>query len=390
MPGRMFLHTPGPTNIPKDVLNAMHRPAEDFSAPEFMETMLRMFEELKDLFRTKGEVFAYIANGHGAWEASIVNLLSPGDKVLMPDTGRFSLVWDDMVKAFGISTVRLNNDWRSPIDPQAVEDALRQDTEKKIKAVLAVHVETATGAVSNLEAIREAIDASGHPALFVVDAIASFGCHKLDMDESGIDCVIAASQKGLMMPIGISFTAAGPKALAASEACTSHREYWSWKSRMAMETYRRFCGTAPMHMVWGLMKVMEKVRLEGLDNIIERHARLAEATRTAVARWAEGGALEFNTVDPKSRSNSITCVRQVGQTDMNTIRQVARERFNVSLGGGLHVLADKAFRIGHMGDLNEPMIMGALAGIDLTLKHLKVPHGAGALDAAASFLAETA
>ena len=159
---------------------------------------------------------------------------------------------------------------------------------------------------------------------------------------------------------------------------------------MAMETYRRFCGTAPMHMVWGLMKVMEKVREEGLDNIIARHARLAEATRIAVSRWAESGAIEFNTLDPKARSNSITCVRQAGHTDMNAIRKVARERFNVSLGGGLHVLADKAFRIGHMGDLNEPMIMGALAGIDLTLKHLKVPHGAGALDAAASYLAETA
>lgn len=390
MPGRMFLQTPGPTNIPDDVLTAMHRPAEDFSSPEFIATMTSMFSELKDLFQTKGEVFAYIANGHGAWEASIVNLLSPGDHVLMPDTGRFSLVWQEMIEAFGITSERIPNDWRNPIDPQKVEDALRKDTAGKIKAVLVVHVETATGAASDLKAIRAAIDAAGHDALLIVDAIASFGCHELKMDAMGVDCVIAASQKGLMMPIGVSFTAAGPKAVEASKSVTSHREYWSWESRMAMETYRRFCGTAPMHMVWGLMRVMEKVREEGMDNIVARHARLGEAARRAVGVWAEGGALEFNTIDPAARSNSITCVRQVGDTDMNLIRQTARERFNVSLGGGLAALMGKAFRIGHMGDLNEPMLIGALGGVDLALKTLDVPHGKGAVDAAIAYLAETA
>ena len=389
MPGRMFLQTPGPTNIPDDVLSAMHRPAEDFSAPEFIETMTKMFGELKELFGTKGEVFSYIANGHGAWEASIVNLLSPGDHVLMPDTGRFSLVWQEMIESFDITSKQIPNDWRSPINPQMVEDALRRDTERKIKAVLIVHVETATGAVSDLGAIRAAIDAAGHPALLVVDAIASFGCHTLKADEMGIDCVIAASQKGLMMPIGISFTVAGPRALEATKSVTARREYWSWEKRMAMETYRRFCGTAPMHMVWGLMRVMEKIREEGLDNIITRHTRLGEATRRTVAVWAEGGAMEFNTVDPAARSNSITCVRQVGDTDMNLIRNTAREKFNVSLGGGLAALMGKAFRIGHMGELNDPMLLGALGGIDTALKHLKVPHGAGALDAAATYLAET-
>ncbi len=388
MPGRMFLQTPGPTNIPDDVLSAMHRPAEDFSAPEFIETMTRMFAELKTLFGTEGEVFAYIANGHGAWEASIVNLLSPGDHVLMPDTGRFSLVWQDMIEAFGVTSERIPNDWRSPIDPQKVEDALRRDVDRKIKAVLVVHVETATGAVSDLRAIRRAIDAAGHPALLIVDAIASFGCHELKTDAIGVDCVIAASQKGLMLPIGIAFTAVGPKALEASKAARAHREYWSWQSRMAMETYRRFCGTAPMHMVWGLMRVMEKIKAEGLDNVIARHARLAEATRRAVAVWAEGGAMEFNVLDPAGRANSITCVRQVGETDMNQIRLVARETFNVSLGGGLAVMMGKAFRIGHMGDMNEPMMLGALGGIDVALKRLHVPHGAGALDAAATYLAE--
>jgi len=388
MPGRTFLQTPGPTNIPDDVLGAMHRPAEDFSAPEFVETMTSMFARLKKLFATEGEVFAYIANGHGAWEASIVNLLSPGDHVLMPDTGRFSLVWQDMIEAFGITSERLPNDWRSPIDPQQVEDALRRDVDRKIKAVLVVHVETATGAVSDLRAIRAAIDAVGHPALLIVDAIASFACHELKTDEMGVDCVIAASQKGLMMPIGVSFTAAGPRAMEATKSVSANREYWSWKSRMAMETYRRFCGTAPMHMVWGLMEVMDKIDAEGLDNIIARHARLGEATRRAVSVWAEGGAMEFNTIDPKARSNSITCVRQVGDTDMNAIRAMARERFNVALGGGLALLMGKAFRIGHMGDLNEPMLLGALGGIDIALKRLNVPHGDGALDAAARYLAE--
>ncbi len=368
----------------------MHRPAEDFSTPAFIATMTDMFAQLKVLFGTDGEVFAYIANGHGAWEASIVNLLSPGDHVLMPATGRFSLVWRDMIKAFGITYQEIDNDWRSAIDPQQVEDALRQDAGHKIKAVLIVHVETATGAVTDLKAIRRAMDAAGHPALLIVDAIASFGCHELKTDAMGVDCVIAASQKGLMMPIGISFTAVSKKALAVSKTVTAHREYWSWETRMAMETYRRFCGTAPMHMVWGLMHVMEKIRAEGLDAIVARHARLAEASRRAVAVWAEGGALEFNTIDPAARSNSITCVRQVGDTDMNKIREVAREKFNVSLGGGLAALMGKAFRIGHMGDLNEPMILGALGGIDLALKYLNVPHGKGALDAAATYLAETA
>ncbi len=387
MPGRMFLQTPGPTNIPDDILNAMHRPAEDFSTPEFIETMTRMFAELKDLFGTKGEVFAYIANGHGAWEASIVNLLSPGDHVLMPDTGRFSYVWQEMIEKFEITSERIPTDWRSAIDPQKVEDALRRDVDRKIKAVLVVHVETGTGAVSDVRAIRQAIDAVGHPGLLIVDA---FACHELQTDEMGVDCVIAASQKGLMMPIGVSFTAAGPKAMEASKKVTGHREYWSWETRMAMETYRRFCGTAPMHMVWGLMETMERIRKEGMDNIVARHARLGEATRRAVGVWAEGGAFEFNVTDPAARSNSITCVRQLGDTDMNLIRQTARERFNVSLGGGLAQLMGKAFRIGHMGDLNEAMILGALGGIDLALKTLNVPHGKGALDAAAAYLAETA
>lgn len=388
MPGRMFLQTPGPTNIPDDILGAMHRPAEDFSTPEFVETMTSMFAELKTLFGTNGEVFAYIANGHGAWEASVVNLLSPGDHVLMPDTGRFSLVWQDMIEKFGITSERIPNDWRHPIDPQLVEDALRRDVDRKIKAVLVVHVETATGAVSDMQAIRRAIDAVGHPALLVVDAIASFGCHELNVDAMGVDCIIAASQKGLMMPIGISFTAVSQKALEVSKTVTANREYWSWETRMAMETYRKFCGTAPMHMVWGLMRAMEKIREEGFDNVIARHARLGAATRTAVEVWAEGGAMEFNIINPAARSNSITCVRQVGDTDMNLIRQTARETFNVSLGGGLAALMGKAFRIGHMGELNDPMLIGALGGIDATLKRLGVPHGKGALDAAVSYLAE--
>lgn len=390
MPGRMFLHTPGPTNIPEDILTAMHRPAEDFSAPEFTETMTTMFEQLKDLFGTSGEVFSYIANGHGAWEASIVNLLSPGDHVLIPETGRFSVVWRDMIAAFDITAEEIPNDWRHAIDPQLVEEALRRDTGHKIKAVLVVHVETGTGAVTDLRAIRAAMDAANHPALLVVDAIASFGCHELKMDEMGVDCVIAASQKGLMMPIGIAFTAAGPKALAASEKCTTNREYWSWKSRMALEMYRRFCGTAPMHMVWGLMHVMEKIRDEGLDAIIARHARLGEAARIAVGVWAEGGAMGFNIVDPAARSNSVTCVLTAPGTDPDLIRVTARETFNVSLGGGLAALKGKAFRIGHMGDLNEAMLLGALGGVDITLKKLGVPHGQGALDAVSKYLAETA
>jgi alanine-glyoxylate transaminase/serine-glyoxylate transaminase/serine-pyruvate transaminase len=387
--GREFLHTPGPTNIPDRILNAMHRPAVDFSGPDFIALAMTCFADLKPLFGTAGEVFIYTSSGHGGWEASIVNLLEAGDTILAPEVGRFSRGWAAMAEAHGVSLEVIPSDWRHAIDPDAVADRLRADTAGKIKAVLAVHVETATGVVSDIPAIRAAIDAAGHPALLVVDAIASLGTVTLPMDDWGVDVVVAASQKGLMMPPGLGFTAAGPKALEASAACGTPREYWSWQARSGPEFYSRFCGTAPEHMIFALRATIDMLNEEGLGNVFARHARLAEAVRRAVAAWGAGGPLDFNAVVPEQRAQSLTVVRTPEDLDGELIRTVAREQFGVSIGGGQALLKGRAFRIGHMGDLNEPMILGALGGIEAALRTCSVAHDSG-LEAAVTYLAETA
>ncbi len=388
-PGRQFLQVPGPTNIPDRILNAMHRPAMDFAGPGFMDIAIDCFEQIKPLFGTDGEVFFYTASGHGAWEAAYVNLFGPGDTVLMPETGRFSLTWGEMATSFGVGIETIPNDWRTAIDTGAMEDILRCDTGHRIKAVLAVHTETATGVTSDIQAMRAAIDAAGHPALLVIDAIASFMTTPLPMDAWGVDVVIAACQKGLMMPPGLSFTAVGPKALAATKSVATRRDYWSWDARLGMEQYRRLCGTAPEHLIFGLRESIAMLNEWGLDAVFARHARLAGAVQAAVAEWSRGGALEFNASRPEERSTSLTVVRRVDGGSAEDIRQTAREVFDVAVGGGLSHLAGKVFRIGHMGDLNDPMILGALAGIEAALIQGDVPHESG-LRAATAHLAATA
>lgn len=388
-PGRQFLQVPGPTNIPERILNAMHRPAMDFAGPGFMDIAIECFEQIRPLFGTTGEVFFYTASGHGAWEATYVNLLEAGDTVLMPETGRFSLTWGEMAASFGVRIETVPNDWRTAIDTSALEDILRRDTGHRIKAVLAVHTETATGVTSDVQAMRAAIDAAGHPALLVIDAIASFMTTPLPMDDWGVDVVIAACQKGLMMPPGLSFTAVGPKALAATKSVRTHRDYWSWDARLGMEQYRRFCGTAPEHLIFGLREAITMLNEWGLDAVFARHARLAGAVQAAVGEWARGGALEFNAVRAAERSTSLTVVRRTDNGDAEEVRQTAREVFDVAVGGGLSHLAGKVFRIGHMGDLNDPMILGALAGIEAALVQTGVAHESG-LRAATAHLAATA
>ncbi|MBL4720483.1 MAG: aminotransferase class V-fold PLP-dependent enzyme [Alphaproteobacteria bacterium] len=387
--GRHFLQTPGPTNIPDRILNAMHRPAIDFASPEFHDLAIACFEDIKAVFQTKSDVFIYTASGHGAWEAALVNILSSGDRVLMPETGRFSLVWRNMTETLGIEVIETPNDWRSAIDPADVTRVLSEDKDHKIKAVLVVHTETATGVTSNIPSIRKAIDDAGHPALLVVDAIASLMTVELPMDKCGVDVVIAASQKGLMLPPGLSFTAVSAKALEVSEKNVMPREYWSWKSRLNSEPYRRFCGTAPEHLIFGLREALDMIKEEGMDAVFARHARIAEAVRKAVGVWVSEGPMEFNALVPEQRANSITCIRMPADTYANDIRTVCRDTFNVSLGGGLATLMGKTFRIGHMGDLNEPMIIGALGGIEATLQVLNVPHGKGGVMAAVDYLADT-
>ncbi|ANK80310.1 MAG: hypothetical protein TEF_05510 [Rhizobiales bacterium NRL2] len=388
-PGRQFLQVPGPTNVPDRILRAMHRPALDFSSPDFMDIATRCLAEIKPLFGTSGEVFFYTASGHGAWEAAFVNLFRPGDTILMPETGRFSRTWGEMAKTLGLHVETFESDWRTGIDADRVEEALRADAGHEIKAVLAVHVETATGVASDMPALRRAIDAAGHPALLVVDAIASFMTTPLPMDEWGIDVIIAACQKGLMMPPGLSFNAVSDRAYAASREGGTLRDYWSWKARLDMEQYRRFAGTAPEHLFFGLLEAIAMINEWGTDAVFARHRRLAEAVRRCAACWTRGGALEFNALRPAERADSLTVMRCADGADADMIRFTARECFDVAIGGGLGLLAGKVIRIGHMGDLNDPMILGALAGVEATLRRLDIPHESG-LTEAVQFLSETA
>ncbi|HKK30210.1 MAG TPA: aminotransferase class V-fold PLP-dependent enzyme [Alphaproteobacteria bacterium] len=388
--GREFLHTPGPTNIPDRILNAMHRPAMDFASPAFFEMAAKLFEDLKGVFGTSSEVFLYTASGHGGWEGAFVNCFSPGDTLLLPETGRFARVWGEMAERLGYKLEHVPGDWRTPIDVSAIEDKLSRDKEHRIKGVLAVQVETATGAWSDIKGIRQAIDAANHPALLIVDAIASFACVPLPMEEWGVDVTIAASQKGLMCPPGLGFCAVSEKALAASYESRSQMEYFSWPQRMKRESYSRFCGTAPEHLIFGLAEAIKMLEEEGWENVFARHTRLATAVRKTVEVWSEAGALEFNTLPPESRADSLTVVRTPEGMDSEIVRRTARDTFGVAVGGSLGDLANRVFRIGHMGDLNEPMILGALGGVEAALQVCQVPIGKGGVGAAVDYLASTA
>lgn len=385
--GREFLNVPGPTNIPERVLNAMSRPAVDFSGPEFIDIAMTCFRDLKWVFRTEGDVFIYAANGHAAWEAAMVNTLSAGDTILVPETGHFSTGWGETSAALGLKVKTVASDWRRAIDPAAVEEALRADTGHAIKAVLMVHTDTATGVTSDIRALRAAIDAAGHPALFMVDAIASLATTELNMDEWGIDVVVAASQKGLMCPPGVALVAAGEKAMQAHAGATLPRRYWDWTDRTAKEHYRKFCGTAPEHTIFALREALTMLQEETLDGVFARHARLAEAVRLCVGKWCEGGALQFNAVNPDERSDAVTTILLPANVSTETMRAMCRDNFSVAVGGGLGKLIGKAFRIGHMGDMNEPMILGCLASVEAALKRLDVPLGAGGVQAAIDWLA---
>lgn len=386
--GREFLNVPGPTNIPGRILNAMHRPAIDFSGPEFIELAKGCFEDLRPIFRTAGDVFIYAANGHGAWEAALVNTLSPGDFVLAPETGHFSTGWKDTAEALGVEVRTIPSDWRTAIDPQAVEDALRADTAGRIRAVLMVHTDTATGVTSDVPAVRRAIDAAGHPALFMVDTIASLGTVAFEMDQWGVDVAVGASQKGLMMPPGLGFVAANDRAREAHERAGCRNRYWDWTPRSDPEHYRKFCGTAPEHLIFALREAIDMLNEETLEGAIARHTLLAEAVKRAVEVWTRGGALAFNARIPAQRSNSVTTILTPEGYDATIIRTMLREEFRVAVGGGLGRMMGRAFRIGHMGDLNEPMILGVLGCVEAALARCGVAHEKGGASAAIDWLAQ--
>jgi len=384
--GFNFLMTPGPTNIPERILRAMHRPGMEYAGPEFTEFSIACHEDIKALFKTESEVFMYAANGHGAWEAALTNTLSPGDKVLVPETGVFSLTWSQMAKSLGLKSKYLTNDWRHAIDPAEVESHLNDDKDHEIKAVLVVHTDTATGITSDIAAIRKAIDSAGHPALLMVDAIASLICTDFRTDEWGVDVVVAGSQKGLMMPPGMSFTAANTKARQLGESSTLPRSYWDWRTRRGDHHYTWYCGTAPQQGVYGLREAIDMIMEEGLDQAFARHRRLAQMTRAAIEVWAEAGALELNALVDGEKSASVSTILIPEDLDVQQFHTVCRDRFNLSLGNGIGKLTGKAFRIGHMGNVNEPMIIGTIGSVEAGLEICGIPHGKGGAQAAVNAL----
>ena len=387
--GWHFFMNPGPTNIPDRVLRAMDRGTMDFTGAAFKAIAEECFAGLKRIFKTDEAILGYAATGHGAWEAALVNLFSPGDKVLIPETGYFSVNWGLRAEAFGLSVETLANDWRRTVDPARLEARLREDKNHEIKAVLAVHNETSTGVVHPIAAMRQAIDAAKHPALFCVDVISSLGSMDFRMDEWGVDVVVVGSQKGLMLPTGMAFTGVSAKALAANAAAKLPRVYWDWQRLLGQGGHQGYWnGTIPVHFFYGLREALRMLEEEGLDNVFARHHRLGEATRRAVRTWRQNDGPELFSIDPAGQSDSVTGVLLPDGCDADKLREVCLDRFNVSLGGGLGALKGKLFRIGHMGDLNEAMVLGALAAVEMALELTGVPHGKGGVLAAMEYLAD--
>jgi alanine-glyoxylate transaminase/serine-glyoxylate transaminase/serine-pyruvate transaminase len=388
--GRNLLLSPGPTNIPERVLRAMQRPAIELHSDEIVGLARSCLDDLKPIFRTEeAETFIYAANGHGAWESALSNSLSPRDRILVFETGVFGEAWAGMGQSLGLEPEFITGDWRHGIDPQSVEDRLRADTHHALKAILMVQTDTATGITSDVAAIREAIDAASHPALFMVDAVASLAATDLRMDEWKVDVAVAASQKALMSPPGLSFVAASPKALARADEATLPRHYWDWRRRLDPEAYMWFCGTPPEHLLFALRESIDMIAEEGLESIFLRHQRLADAIRAGINVWAEAGAVELNALVPREQSNSVSTIRVDERHSAVNIRETCEKHLNTSLGGGLGRLSGKAFRIGHMGDINEHMVFGALGSVELAMEMCGVPHGKGGVDAAIATFANS-
>ena len=385
--GRDFLAIPGPTVVPDAVLRAMHRPAIDIYAGPLTALTDSLLADLRTIFRTAGRVYIYAANGHGAWEAALANCLSRGDRALVLESGRFATAWGDMARALGIEVEVLPGSWRRAVDPDAVEARLRADAAGEVKAVLAVQVDTASGTVNDVAALRGAIDAADHPALLMVDAVASLATMPFDMDEWGVDAAVGGSQKGLMMAPGLSFVAAGSRALAAHRSAGLRTPYWDWTARDGEAHYMKYCGTPPEHLLFGLRAALDMILAEGMDAVFRRHRLLAEAVRRAVAVWAEGGAPSFNVEDPAQRADSVTTVRLAEGHDPEALRRYCDERCNVALGFGIGALGDRTFRIAHMGHVNAPMVLGVLGAVEMGLAALDIPHGRGGVQAAIDGLA---
>jgi len=387
--GRQFFANPGPTNIPDSILRALAVSSIDFNDPDFNAVYDIAYAGVKRVLRTDQHLFMYAASGHGAWEATLTNMLSPGDEVLILESGYFSEEWGVMAGKLGLKVRVVHADWRHGVDIAEVAAILKQDTAHAIGAVCVVHNETATGLALPLPAIRDAIDAAGHPALFLVDTISSLGSLEFRMDDWRIDGVVGGSQKGLMLPTGLSFSGVSDKGLAAHATARLPRHYFDW-SIMRQRRHHSFVGTVPVSFFYGLQEAIRLIEEEALDNVIARHHRLAEATRRAVRAWSGNAGPQLFCLDPTRYSDSVTAVLMPEGHGADALRATARHRFNVSLGGGLGPLSGKVFRIGHLGDLNEPMLLGALGAVEMSLRLNGVPHRTGGVAAALDYLTETA
>ena len=384
--GREFLSIPGPTTVPDDVLAAMHRPAVDIYAGALVDITASCLLDLRKLFRTQGQTYIYAANGHGAWEAALVNVLSRGDKVLVLESGRFAMGWGEMAAVFGIDVEVLRGDWRRAVDPAALETRLRADTSQTIKAVLVVQVDTASGVVNDITRLRRAMQRANHGALLMVDTIASLGTMPFEMDAWGVDVAVTGSQKGLMLPPGLSFIAANDKAKAVHQKADLRTPYWDWTAREGNEHYQKYCGTPPEHLLFGLRKSLDMLFEEGLENAFERHRLLAEAVRRAVDVWSAGNAISLNITEPAERANSVTTILFNDGRDPRPLLDYCERKCGVVVGVGIGALNGRAIRIAHMGHVNAPMILGTLAVVETGLVALGIPHGKGGVQAAIDWL----
>ena len=388
IPGERFLHAPGPTHIPAEVLNAMHRQPMDHGDPRLEALVAACESGLRRVLQTdSADVFMYIANGHGAWEATIENLLAPGEAVLIPGSGHFSEQWALQAESTGRRVIGTPYREGYPIDANHVEEALRADKKREIVAVFAVHTDTASSTTCDLKAVRAAIDAAGHPALFVADVVASLAAAPFAMDALGVNVAVGASQKGLMCPPGLSLVAIDARAGEIAANNTAPRYYWDWGRRKAEYSYRKFCGTAPQNLLFGLGAALALLEREGLAAVHARHALLARAVQAAVECWSREGAVSLHCRVPEARSVSVTTIDVRPGIDVEALRTVARERFEVAFAGGLGPQTDRAFRIGHLGDVNAAMVLGCLGGIEAAMLAQGIPFGRDGLQKAVDCLA---
>ena len=385
LPGKHFLQLPGPSNIPDRVLRAMDYPTIDHRGPEFSKLALECFKGIKKVFKTNNNVIIYPASGTGAWEAALVNCIKENDLVLMVETGHFASLWQKMANKIGIKTEILATDWRRGIDPSRIEDRLKQDKENHIRAVCVVHNETSTGCSSNIREIREVMNNLDHDALLMVDTISGLASMNYEHDNWGVDVTISGSQKGLMLPPGISFNAISEKALNISKKTGMRRSYWDWQEQIKMNETGFFPYTPATNLLYGLKESIKMLEEEGLEKIFKRHARHAKATRIAVQSWG----LEVYCLEEKNHSSVLTAVLVPDKYNADHLRKIILENFNMSLGNGLSKLQGKVFRIGHLGDFNDLMLLGTLNGIEMGLSMSNIPHQKGGVEKASQFLRES-